>query len=423
MTGTISPLATDDQRDAEALSLRLIEHPKVRAARESARALLLADPVAKTPDGYIGLDRALDQWVLALTMRVANADSVRPHVVWNVFNPPRNWFGHTYPGAAVAIDNPDNTNREISIDGAARYAIHGQFGKLATQFTIEIVADFDKYAGLGRTLMALTTQQIVADGDGRFTITVDADPAGERVNHLRSEPGALWIFARDSMADWRQVPTKLSVERLSGGATQPARSEAAIVDEIVDCMPTWVSFWRGFKDDFLGYPTPNRLVGPNGRPGGWGFLAGGRFRVTEDEAVLITLCDGGANYTGAQIADPWTISPDPALRLASLNKSQARPNADGTVTYAIAQRDPGLHNWIDTCGLQEGWMMFRWQGVPPGTDPATLIRDVRTVSLLDLDGALPAGAPRADLPTRIGQIADRAAWFARRFVTAETHTT
>src|ERR1700761_4400709 len=103
-----SPLATPDQRDVEAQALRLIEHPKIRAAREAARALLLADPVAGTHDGRLGLDRALDQWVLALVMRVANADPWRPKIIWNVFNPPRRWFGHTYPGAAVAIDNPDN---------------------------------------------------------------------------------------------------------------------------------------------------------------------------------------------------------------------------------------------------------------------------------------------------------------------------
>mgnify|MGYP000216847335 FL=1 len=54
-------------------------------------------------------------------------------------------------------------------------------------------------------------------------------------------------------------------------------------------MPAWIRFWRGFKDDFLGFPEPNRLVGPNGRDGNWGYLAGGRFAITDDEAVLVTL--------------------------------------------------------------------------------------------------------------------------------------
>ncbi len=411
---THSPLATPEQRDAERLALRLIEHPAVRAAREEARTLLLADPVSQGFDGRIGLDRALDQWVLALAMRVVNADPWRPAVVWNVYNPARHWFGHTYPGAAVAIDNPDNSNREIPIDGACAYEIYGRFGKPATQFTIEIVADFDGYAGLGRTLCALASQQIVADGDGRFIITVDGSEGGDRPNHLRSEPGRLWIFARDSMADWKQVPTSLSVRRIGGPDAPPERTEEAIVADIVASMPVWVRFWNGFKDDFLGHPEPNQLVGPIGRPGGWGFLAGGRFRVGGDEAVVVTTIDGGASYTGFQISDPWTISPDPVHRLASLNRSQARPNPDGSITYVLSACDPGVHNWIDTTGLLEGWMLLRWQGVPPTTDPAILIKSVRPMALAALTKALPEGVPMANLATRADQIATRIADHARR---------
>jgi hypothetical protein len=410
----MSALATSDQRDVEKLALWLIEHPEVRAARESARALLLADPVAGTPDGRMGLDRALDQWVLALVMRVVNADRARPRVVWNVYNVPRTWFGHTYLGAAVAIDNPDNSNREIPIDGASSYRISGRLGARPTQLTIEIVADFDGYAGLGRTLSALTIQNIVADADGRFAISVDGEPAGDRADHLQSEPGNLWIFARDSMSDWTQEVTELSVERIGGPPAAPERSEEDIVADIVASMPGWVGFWRGFKDDFLGYPEPNRLIGPNGRPGGWGFLAGGRFRVSGEDAVVVTTTDGGASYTGFQVSDPWTISPDPLHRLASLNKSQARANPDGSYTYVLAARDPGVHNWIDTVGLHEGWMLLRWQGVPPTTDPATLIRSVEAVRLDDLSDALPEGAPMADLATRAEQIATRIADHALR---------
>jgi len=76
-----SPLATQDQAAVEKLALQLIETPEVRAARERARALLLGDQAAACPDGRKGLDRALDQWMLALAMRVANDDPQHPKVV------------------------------------------------------------------------------------------------------------------------------------------------------------------------------------------------------------------------------------------------------------------------------------------------------------------------------------------------------
>ncbi len=408
---TRSPLATAAQADAERLALRLIERPDVRAAREAARAAMLADPIAATADGRLGLDRALDQWLLALAMRIVNADPWRPQVVWNVYNPPRRWFSHIYPGAAVAIDNPDNSNREMAIDGASTYRISGRFSAPAAQLTLELVTDFDGYAGIGRTLGALTSQAIVADADGRFTVTVG--PEADGPNQLRTEPGSLWLFSRDSMADWTQDQAELTIERIAGPPAPPPRDEAAMAADIVASAPVWMHFWRSFKDDFLGSPEPNRLIGPIGRPGGWGFLYGGRFRLSGDEALVVTTIDGGAAYTGFQISDPWTISPDPVLRLASLNRAQARASSDGSYTYVVAARDPGVHNWIDTSGLEEGWLLLRWQGLPAGVDPATLVRSVEPYRLDAL--ALPPDVPRVDLAGRSAQVAERVAGFARRF--------
>jgi hypothetical protein len=143
-------------------------------------------------------------------------------------------------------------------------------------------------------------------------------------------------------------------------------------------------------------------------------LAGGRFQLGDDDALVVTTTDGGANYTGFQVSDPWTISPDPVTRLSSLNKSQALPNADGTYVYVLSRRDPGVHNWIDTVGLHEGWMLLRWQGVLPTDDPAQLIRSVRTVKLDDLGSTLPPGTPQADLRSRSAQIKSRIAEHALR---------
>ena len=76
------PLATNDQRELEALALRIAAAPSVRAAREKARALLLANPTAHTRDGAAGLDRALDQWVMGGVVAVVNNDPSRPRALW-----------------------------------------------------------------------------------------------------------------------------------------------------------------------------------------------------------------------------------------------------------------------------------------------------------------------------------------------------
>jgi hypothetical protein len=405
-----NPLYTPDQEAAEKLALRLIERGDIRMAREQARRHMLSDPVAQTLDGSLGLDRALDQWVLALAMREANGDTADPRVVWNVSNPPRHWFGHVYHGAAVAVDNPDNFNREIPIDGAGRYEINLRFAANPPQFSIVIEMEPEHHAGLGRNIGALTLQQLLphCDAEGRVKLTVGPEAGGPL--HLRSEAGRIQIYTRDSQADWHQRLAEVAVRRLDPPANWLPRSEDEIAATIIADMPAWVMFWSGFKNDFLGYPEPNRLVGPNGRDGNWGYLAGGRYCIADNEAVLVTLDPVGSYYTGFQITDPWTIAPDPMHRMASLNKSQVTPNADGTVTYTIALADPGVANWIDTCGLHEGWMLTRWQGVPAGVSLGSMIRDVRLVKL----DAIPAEIPRVDLEGRRSQLSARALVFALR---------
>jgi hypothetical protein len=406
----MNPLCTPDQEGAEQLALRLIERGDVRAARETARRRMCADPMARTLDGALGLDRALDQWVLALAMREANGDPANPAVVWNVSNPPRHWFGHVYHGAAVAVDNPDNFNREIPIDGAGQYEIDIRFSTKPPQFSIVIEMEPDHHAGLGRNIGALTLQQLLplCDAEHRVRVTVGPAPGGPL--HLLSEPGRIQIYTRDSQADWNQMPAEVSVRRLDPPANWQPRTEDQIAAIIIADMPAWVTFWSGFKNDFLGRPEPNRLVGPNGRDGNWGYLAGGRFHIADDEALLVTLDPVRSYYTGFQITDPWTIAPDPMYRLASLNKAQVTPNADGTVTYAISLADPGVANWIDTCGLHEGWMLTRWQGVPANPPLDQMIRDVRLVKV----DAIAGDVPRIDLAGRCEQVAARAVTFAQR---------
>ena len=404
-----SPLLTEDQRHVEILALRVAETPEVRQARETARALLLADPIAATPDARKGLDRALDQWTMALCMREANGDPLNPRVVWNVDNTPRTWFGHTYPGAAVAVDNPDNMNREVPLDGDHAYELHGQLSDAPPQLTVLVEVEPPAHAGIGRLIGAIQRQQMDIVPDGRFVVTLDNRLAEGRANHIQLESGRLSLFARDSHADWRQVPAALSIRRLSGPPAPPERGVAEIAAIVARDLAAFVGFWRGFKDTFLDYPEPNRLVGPNGRAGGWGFLAGGRFELGDDEALVVTTTDGGAAYTGFQISDPWTIAPDPIYRTSSLNKAQAKADAEGRYTYVLAVRDPGTANWIDTVGLHQGWFLLRWQGVPADADPASLVQNVHKIGIDELEAVLPPGTPRADLDYRRRAIAERVA--------------
>lgn len=405
-------LATDGQIAMERLALAIFERPEVRAAREQARKLLLADPVAPSKDGAAGLDRALDQWVMGQVASIINADPSRPVLFWAVDNTPRAWCGHVFPGAAVAIDNPDNVNRVAPLDGAWRYVLKGCFGKVPTaQMNINVTLAADGQLRWGDAIATLTNRDIIADEHGCFTVTLDKEPASGRPNHMQLVDGPLQLAIRDSHGDWRQEATEFTLEVAAGPAPPAVKSEDQLAAEVAAGLESFVAFWLGFKNSFWNTPEPNQVIGPAGRAreGGWGTQAGGRFRLEDDQALVITTVSGGSDYTGFQISDPWMISPTPLHRTTSRNLGQCAANPDGSYTYVVSLVDPGVANWIDTAGLHEGWFMLRWQNLGADAVIEQLVSDVRLVALDELAAALPEGAPRVTLEQRSDEILDRVA--------------
>ena len=170
-----------------------------------------------------------------------------------------------------------------------------------------------------------------------------------------------------------------------------------------------------FKTHVLGRPAANLFNSPYPRDGVWGFSLAGRFELAQDEALVVTVRDGGASYTGFQIADPWMVTPDPSRFLVSLNKAQTIKDAGGqSATYVVAGRDPGVANWIDTTGLKRGWLQVRWQGVPAGVKGADLLVSYRVVRLADLAAALPPGAAASNPAARAAQLASRQTSYPQR---------
>ncbi len=410
-------LATQDQLELEKLSLAVAAASEVRTAREKARRLLLLDPSAQTLDGANGLERALDQWLMAHISAVVNNDPSRPRLFWAVDNTPRRWAGHIYPGAAVAIDNPDNVNRTSPLDGRWSYVLEGHYGRPATgQLSINVNLANDGQLRWGDAIATLTNKDIRADEHGRFTITLDRLPAHGRSNHLQLVDGPLQLSIRDSHADWRQQATNFSIRVVSGPDLNPLKGDAELVAEAAQGLEEFVAFWLHFKNSFWDNPPYNQIVGPNRREreGGWGVQAGGRFRLEEDQALVIRTATGGAEYTGFQISDPWTISPTPVYHTTSRNLAQSAQNPDGSYTYVISLVDPGVVNWIDTAGLHEGWFMLRWQNLPATSNPADLVQEVFLENLADIGKSIHPSVPRVDLKDRRKEITARIRQYRNR---------
>jgi hypothetical protein len=420
------PLATAAQIAIEKRALAIFHAPEIVAVRAGLAEELRADPAAARPDGLATLEGSLDQWTMALILWELNGDVARPELLLSVDDSPRAWFGHVMTGAAAAGDNPDHIYRNAFLDGAYTYELEGRMPPNGPiQLALEIyrgspgstamTAQTSATPDLGNQISLITTDTMEIDANGRFTVTIGREPGPVSANHMRLEAGAMTLAARDMLADWAQEPTTLAIRRVAGPEAGAPITDIEATRRVVADLPAFVRFWSGFKTHWLGGLGINAITGPKPRAGGWGYLAAGRFDLGEDEALVIETADGGAPYTGIQLNNLWMVMhAEASAGMVSINRAQAARNPDGSLTYVVARRDPGVANWIDSQGLREGIVILRWQAVPEGADPATMLTGTRLTTLAALDDVLKPGVPRIDAEERRAQVAQRGTDYERR---------
>jgi len=403
-------LLTADQAQIDRAAIALLEDPQIKAARDKVIRDWSALPPHASDDGKGQLAGAVDELVYFSVRSAVEASRPTPAIVWAI-SPPHRLGALEVPGSRWGIDLPDRIYRGAAIDASGRYVIRGK--RSASPSNDDFL--FETTDRTLKTTADLPASRIDVAADGSFAITVDASPADGRRNHLTLPPGATGLLIRDTLADWSaQLPNTLSIERI-GGAAAPAATPGQTRAAALALLDGYAKFDAGLLGNI--YAKPANQVTPVVRglsSGVAGAIVGtSRFSVQDDEALVFTIDLQGAGYANFQLTDPWARSLPQAEITSSLSDRQARPNADGTITFILAPRDPGYYNWLNTNGLHDGLVALRVEKVA-NPDPATIVRTARLVKLSELAAALPEGAARVTPAERARQIADRKAGFARR---------
>src|SRR5262249_14811331 len=268
------------------------------------------------------------------------------------------------------------------------------------------------------TVDVLSGHDLALNDDRTFTITVDASPADGRPNHIRSSPEAHELYIRDVMLDWaRDEPNELRIERLGGPPPTPPTTRDAQARLTAEFMLRYANFTLGLSRGTLSRKPNEFALAYSADKGGAlrnQFYVGGHFRLDEDEAFVVHVNDGGAAYFVVPLANVWGTTMDIVERTSSLNKAQSTPNADGTYTYVPWPGDPGVHNWLDTCGMREGMLTLRMAEFPGKRPRDDLSARGRVVKLERLRDELPEGTVRVSPEARARQRSQRAAAYKRR---------
>lgn len=414
-------LATPDQIEAERLLRDLLKDPALKTEQARIRAYLAQTTIGQTRDGAARLDEVVAQWTNSLIFKELLKGRSTPVILWGTDDTPRTWLGYTLGGVGTSGDNPDHIYRSTNIDGSGRYEITGKFDPATrpAQFVLSVAPAVEFHqqplsknrADLGQQIALLSDKDLKIEADGSFRVTLGGPaPAGDD-NHIALPTGPIGVGFRDVLSDWDQRAASLQIRRLDA-VNAPPFDAAALRARVLANLEPYVRFWASYPELWFGGLAPNTVAPPVARDGGWGYLSAVRFQLQPDEAILVKISRGGAQYNGIQIVDPWMIASDARRYQTSLNPSQATADADGNYSFIIAPHDPGVANWLDSNGLHDGFAVLRWQNMPKDATGEGLIRDFRVIKLKDA-GSLPGVAPITP-QQRKAQLLKRAAGYGSR---------
>jgi len=250
-------------------------------------------------------------------------------------------------------------------------------------------------------------------------------------------PGTSYLLSREFFSDWAAAePSVMQIECLDEPAAPWPVMSADRVTKELEALGTWLvetvrvfagAQARGIRQ-FANQWDPQVSRPASDLPA----ICHAYWDLRPGEALLIETPAPRGGYWGIQLANGLWNTLDFANRQTSLNRAQARIDPDGMFRAVIAHADPGVANWLDTLGHQQGSVHLRFlppavPGAPPtspspftGRRPAGSLAETRddwmaswaeekrsatpvggyprpaarVVALDELDAALPASTAR-----------------------------
>jgi hypothetical protein len=409
-----NPVATRYQMNAEFLAMALLESPKVLAEKKRIGEEWIA-VVRPSPDVLAEFPRTLDQLAFYGLLRATNSDPSAPELLRTEV-PSHSLGMSNVPGTICLMNNPDTIYRIAQVDGGSRYELHGRLSKHpAIDHSISVLSpDLN-------TLSPPLGNDLIVEQDGSFSVFIDNSPGEPGTNHLKLGPGRSQLLIRDTLRDGSiERPMTLDLVRTNGPPRAPAPTFAELEDRAIAGLQIMLRTALSVEK-LIAVEHVNQLAQPVVRSSG-GFLATqanniGHLNIEDDEAFILTIDMGGAEYFGFPVHNRWQAQDNFVSRQSSLNNFQASPNPDGTYTFIVSPKDTGTRNWIDTVGQHDIVLQLRWQGLSAEADSGQGPRIVSQslVKLSQLSSVLPSSTSYVDADQRFEQLAARKRSFAWMF--------
>ncbi len=411
-----NPIANLDQREGEERGVRILRHAGFERARKVIGYLFREVMKHSAAEHMSRFESFVDEYIAHFALRFAAADGQYP-VVMRLMDPPSRWFGRDVPGTRWGGATPNFTYRVMPVTHGSRYEIHVRpTCKSPPTAHYSLMSDNTaSHAEIG----VLDNLNLKTADDGSYVITVDIEPANGRPNHLQTQPGAYQIWVRDAARDWlTDTPNSIRIRLLDPPTRNPMNEEELALKAIKAALDG--VYYNYYVCRLVTAGVANEVITPasTGPFGGVATQFTGRSNVVlaDDEAMIVTANAAGAVFRDALLYDHFMMSIRFWDRQTSLNAGQMESDESRGFTYVIAHEDPGVHNWIDTTGMNQVMFGHRWQSFKGGSPAELPALTGRVVKFRDLANQLPRGIKLIDKAGRSRQLAARQAGFARRFI-------
>lgn len=252
------------------------------------------------------------------------------------------------------------------------------------------------------------------DNNGHFELVLSAEKT-QSGNWLKLPAEARFIQIREYFADWsNHTPGTFEIVRTGSEGRSPPRMQPVELAERLQKALTWTENYQRAHQGYIKniFPsTPNSIAKPVQHAGGnsniqYGF---GSFKLKPDEALLIIFAEPDARLWTIQWLTNWYENPDMANHITSLTGTDIHVDTDGYVRLVLSAADPGVPNWLDISGYEQGVFVTRWIWCRQGPDINTEVSQTS-----DLRQKLPKDHPEVSADQRREQIARRRSHLALR---------
>jgi hypothetical protein len=265
----------------------------------------------------------------------------------------------------IGSDNPDNTYRNCIVDGTKEYRVTGTRGT-APVMTFGTKAERYAIDGTQASTGELDSKHMAIAPDGSFEVILSAKP--QPGNWLKLEADSSMLIVRETHFDRKaEVPATMTIQQI-GGPAKPSpltaeqldtglASAAAFVHGTAKAFADWMELFKKTPNDWTNLPQ-STWTNIGGDPNI--FYLWAYWTLKPDEALVFETTVPDCDYWNCQNNNYWDESLDYRYLPIHINKHTAKYNADGTVTVVIAAQDPGVGNYLDTAGHDNGCAMWRW---------------------------------------------------------------